>query len=490
MRLAAAATRARVEARVGLWRARKSSRALRVCLMLLAHALAQSVMAQASPIAAVPTLQARRLRAMEMAGSGVLLVRSTPGIMRAAENGLRQDPAFLYLTGLPNAIGALLVLDITKRETWLFVPDAGRLGGFAALMQSPAAYVVPGAATATALGLDHVVTWREFTSFMDRRLAEEPTLVLRGPFSSTNLTSRPAVLTGVDADALWEHSLRTRWPTATVAEGPDAEDLRAIKDDEEQSRLRTVAKSSAAALLDGMRGVRPGRRQREAELDVLASCVTHGASGVSFWPWIMSGPNAVIVTAIQSLGDANFADRVMQAGELVRVDIGCRQAHYEGDVGRTVPVSGTFTDAQREAWDMFVRAYDAALAEMKPGKTASEIFAVWRSDMAKRRPRLRSAFARRVADVALSADGGRFWEIHGVGLASAEGNVDTLRTGQVVAFEPMLTVDGVGLYLEDMVLITATGAEVLTTGLPYLAAEIEAVMRGRAARLPGRRRAN
>jgi Xaa-Pro aminopeptidase len=55
--------------------------------------------------------------------------------------------------------------------------------------------------------------------------------------------------------------------------------------------------------------------------------------------------------------------------------------------------------------------------------------------------------------------------------------VDTLRAGQVVAFEPILTVGGVGLYLEDMLLVTPAGAEVLTPGLPYSATEIERVMR-------------
>ncbi len=447
--------------------------------LLLSTTVAPCVGAQATPIAPAATLAARRAHVMATAGSGILLVRSTTTIMRASENGLRQDPMFLYLTGLPNAVGAILAIDIVKRETWLFVPDAGRLPGFAAIMRAPNAYVSPGAATASALGLNHVVSWREFAGFLDRRVSEDPALVLRGPFSRAGAAVRPAVVTGVDADGLWEQALRSRWPTVQLAEGPDEDDARAIKDADEVARLRAVARSSAAALLDGMRAVRPGVRQREAELEVLSSCVRHGASGVSFWPWIMSGPNSDIASAIQSLGDATFADRVMQPGELVRVDIGCRQAHYEGDVGRTVPVSGRFSDEQREAWDMFVRAYDAALAELRPGRTASEVFAVWRSDMAKRRPRLRTAFARKVADAALSADGGRFWEIHGVGLASAEGNVDTLRVGQVVAFEPMLTVDGVGLYLEDMVLITATGAEVLTTGLPYRAEEIEAVMRGR-----------
>jgi Xaa-Pro aminopeptidase len=443
--------------------------------------------AQPVPIASPAVLSARRARAMAMAGDGVLLVQSTPTVMRAAEDGLRQDPTFLYLTGLPNAVGAVLALDVSRRESWLFVPDAGRLPGFAAVMTAPYAYVQPGPDAARALGVDRVVSWRELEGFLDRRLREEPALVLRGPFRDAATPLRPAVIAGVDAHGLWEQVLRARWPAARFAPGPDADEMREIKDADELVRLRAVASSSAAALLDALRALRPGRRQREAEVEVLASCVRQGANGVSFWPWLMTGENSAIVRAIQSLGDATFRDRVMQEGELARVDIGCAQHHYEGDVGRTAPVSGRFTPEQREAWDLFVHAYDAALTGMQPGRTASDVFAIWRSEMAKRRPQLTTSFARRAVDVALSADGGRFWEIHGVGIASAEGNVDTLRVGQVVAFEPMLTVDGIGLYLEDMVLITADGHEVLTRGLPYTAAEIEAAMRGTGA-APRRRR--
>jgi Xaa-Pro aminopeptidase len=69
--------------------------------------------------------------------------------------------------------------------------------------------------------------------------------------------------------------------------------------------------------------------------------------------------------------------------------------------------------------------------------------------------------------------------MHGVGLESAEGLIDRISVGQVFAFEPILTVDGVGLYLEDMILVTPSGAEILTSGLPYTSIEIEAAMRRR-----------
>ena len=193
----------------------------------------------------------------------------------------------------------------------------------------------------------------------------------------------------------------------------------------------------------------------------------------------MTGSNSNIAVAVQSLAHDQFLDRVMRGGELARVDAGCAQEHYEGDVGRTAPVSGRFDEGQREAWDLFVSGYRTALDIVKPGRTSQDVFAAWRAELERRRPHLQTAFGKRTADVALSAEATRFWQMHGVGVASAEGMINTIHVRQVLAFEPILTVDGAGLYLEDMILVTPDGAEVLTKGLPYTASEIEAVMRRR-----------
>jgi Xaa-Pro aminopeptidase len=160
-------------------------------------------------------------------------------------------------------------------------------------------------------------------------------------------------------------------------------------------------------------------------------------------------------------------------------DVGCAQENYEGDVGRTAPVSGRFDESQREAWDLFVAAYRAGLNAIKPGKTSKDVFAAWQGVFQERRSQLRTAFAKHTAEVALSKEGEKLWQMHGVGLESAEGLIDNVAVGQVLAFEPILVVDGVGLYLEDMILVTPAGAEVLTTGLPYTSSEIEVAMRPR-----------
>src|SRR5262245_13973055 len=183
------------------------------------------------------TFRARRDRAMQEASDALVLVRSRSSVMAENEDGFRQNPAFYYLTGLENAIGSLLVMDSRHHESWLFVPRLGQLQGFGRFMHPPYGYVESGQASAERLGLDHVVLADKFASFVDRRLAEDPSLVIRGPFLSEWTSPGSAALLGHDEVRLWESALRARWSTAKFGPMPDPIALRAIKDADEVGAL-------------------------------------------------------------------------------------------------------------------------------------------------------------------------------------------------------------------------------------------------------------
>ena len=254
--------------------------------------------------------------------------------------------------------------------------------------------------------------------------------------------------------------------------------LREIKDADEIAILERVGKISGQAMLAGMRAVKPGRRQRLAEAAVVHACIQAGARQ-SFWPWTMSGPHAVFTDLFNSFVDADNHDRVMQAGEVVRVDVGCMVDRYQGDVGRTAPVSGRFTPGQRESWDLFIAGYRAGLAGLKDGGKTSDVFRLNLDRIRELAPKLTTTLGRRTAEILLGPGGTVAWQIHGVGLDDAEGMPEVLKAGMTVAYELMFMVDGFGFYLEDMILIEPNGYRLLTPGLPYTAAEIEAAMRGR-----------
>jgi Xaa-Pro aminopeptidase len=193
----------------------------------------------------------------------------------------------------------------------------------------------------------------------------------------------------------------------------------------------------------------------------------------------MAGPTSAFPAPFESLADYRHLNRAMQAGEVVRVDVGCDVDHYLGDVGRTVPVSGRFDAGQRETWELLVAAYRAGLRQFRDGARRDDVFAASLAEVRRRQPALSTPLGRKAAEVLTGTDGFRHWQIHGVGLEAAEGMPESLAAGMVLAFEPIFSVEGQGFYLEDMVLVTKDGHEILTPGLPYSADEIERATRRR-----------
>jgi Xaa-Pro aminopeptidase len=166
------------------------------------------------------------------------------------------------------------------------------------------------------------------------------------------------------------------------------------------------------------------------------------------------------------------------------LDLGCQVDHYMGDVGRTVPVSGTFSAEQREVIDLLVAAYRAGLAVIRDGATTAGVIAASVGEVARRQSLLRTALGKEAAAVITRRDGIPYWQIHGIGLEAAEWLPDTLRAGMVLDYEPIFVAGGNGFYMEDMILVTRSGYEILTKGLPSSAAEIERAMRSAASRSP------
>ncbi len=443
---------------------------------LLAFAAVLAAVPQ-SPAAELPVSEfaARRMEAMRRMPDGVLLLPSgTFGPSNLLLHGYLQEPGFFYFTNLGSAAGAVLALDGAAKETWLFVPES--LPGLAGFMTR--LLVAPGAESRQALGLDHVVSRKQLPAFLARR-QESPGVVLY-TVGGVEPHGFPLDIALDDPLAAWNHAIEELWPAGRLkpADAILAE-MRAIKSPAEIEVLRRVGRASARALSAGIREVRPERPQREVEAAVVAACIDAGAEGPSFWPWAMSGPTSAFPAPFESLADYRHLNREMRSGEVVRMDVGCDVDHYSGDVGRTVPVSGRFDAGQRETWELLVGAYRAGLEKFRDGVRRDEVFAASLAEIRRRQPALATPLGRKAAEALLSPDGLKYWETHGVGLEPAEGMPEVLRAGMVLAFEPIFSVDGQGFYLEDMVLVTRDGHEILTPGLPYSAEEIERATRPR-----------
>jgi Xaa-Pro aminopeptidase len=376
-----------------------------------------------------------------------------------------QEPNFFYFTGLADAPGAILVIDTASGAHIFFAGPTPEPFGIAQpgsdLMQRPD--------WIAASGIDAVLPMERFAPYIRHRLdaPDGPDrILLNTPRFPLPQATPDDMLVVSGFHALWEQSLRAAFPDAsfgTVAETVDR--LRWTKSEAEIAHLRCNGRASAEALKAGMRSVRAGESQRKAEAAVVAACLENGMEGPSFWPWVMGGPNAHIARVVGSFHSSTHLNRTYQPGELVRVDIGCMSGGYGGDVGRTVPVTGTWTAEQAHIWDLLILGYRAGVAAMRSGVSLESIEEAAR-DAIRTHGGSNPSLAEELAT-------GILWHIHGVGVESGESPGEpVLRAGTVLAFEPMFSRGEDAYYLEDMWLITDSGVELLTPGLPTTSTEI------------------
>jgi Xaa-Pro aminopeptidase len=410
----------------------------------------------------VKELKERRQRAATAFSDGVLLLHSKT-TMGFLSDGYREEAAFYYLTGLEDSPGAMLAIVGKSGESWLFVPVAESKGS---------AETGPGEEAARKVGLDHVVDWKEMQGFLTdqtnrgAKIYYKPEVaMLPENLSATKNNRAPN----------WIQVLHKNFPTADFQPvGVKLYTLMAVESRAERHDSSMAARATVKAFTAGARSIHPGASQREVELAVVDSCWKE-ARGVSFWPWAMAGANSVFPKPFESESRYDHLDSWMRSGDLVRLDVGCEWQHYQGDLGRTIPVSGHFSDEQREVWNIFVAAYQSVARELKEGLTETDAFEIWRNDLLRHRESAKSLLAKRAIETWSERKNVPYWQMHTMNLDAGfiEG---PLRAGMVIDFEPIASIGAQGYYLEDMYLIGKDGATVMTRDLPYTAEDIEAFL--------------
>jgi Xaa-Pro aminopeptidase len=224
-------------------------------------------------------------------------------------------------------------------------------------------------------------------------------------------------------------------------------ELRAVKDANELDALRQAIRLTDEALAAGLAQARPGMTERELAWLIESTMRTHGAPALAFDIIVASGPNG-------ARPHARATDAVLPAGQPIVIDMGAKVGGYCGDLTRTVCL-GRPDDPDRfwEVYNAVLRAQQAAEAAVRPGLTGKEIDAVAR-------------------DLIAEAGFGEFFGHglgHGVGLAVHELPrfsrffTAPLVAGNVVTVEPGIYLPGWGgVRIEDVVLVTENGVEVLT----------------------------
>jgi Xaa-Pro aminopeptidase len=246
---------------------------------------------------------------------------------------------------------------------------------------------------------------------------------------------------------------------------PIMDSLRVVKDAASLVALRRAVRITTEGIVAGMQATRPGMHEYQLEAVIEYTFRRLGADRLGFPSIVGSGPNSVIL-------HYDLNRRQMQAGDLVVVDVGAEYAQHTADVTRTFPVSGTFTDRQRAIYALVLATQEAVIDAVRPGVTVGELNGIARAYM-------HDHSGDRCGDRDCSqylVHGVSHWlgmRVHDVGDYGMP-----LEPGVVLTIEPgiYLPDENLGVRIEDDVLVTETGAEVLSAGAPRTVADIERLM--------------
>ncbi|WP_456373473.1 aminopeptidase P N-terminal domain-containing protein [Thiolapillus sp.] len=297
----------------------------------------------------------------------------------------------------------------------------------------------------------------------------------------------------------WVSQLRSRArsgvhpPQEFIALDHYLHDMRLYKSRSEIALMRKAARISSAAHKRIMRDCKAGIPEYQLEADFVHECTRRGARQQAYSPIVGSGNNATVLHYVDN-------DSKLQAGDLVLVDAGCELEMYASDITRTFPVSGKFSEPQAQIYQLVLDAQLAAIKQVKPGnpynaphKAAVRTLTRGLLKLGLLKGNLNQLIKNEKYKKFFMHGTGHWlgMDVHDVGDYKIDGHWRQLEPGMVLTIEPGLYIplgsrgvakkwQGIGIRIEDDILVTRDGCDILSADAPKSIAEIEAIMgRGR-----------
>ncbi|BDH44677.1 Xaa-Pro aminopeptidase [Salmonella enterica subsp. enterica serovar Choleraesuis] len=416
-----------------------------------------------------------------MAPASAAVIFAAPEATRSADSEYpyRQNSDFWYFTGFnePEALLVLIKSDETHNHSVLFnrVRDKNAEIWFGRRLGQEAA--------PEALGVDRALAWDEIDEQLYQLLNGLDVIYhAQGQygFADTLIFSGLEKLRRGSRQNLRAPATLTDWR-------PWVHDMRLFKSSEEQDVLRKAGEISALAHTRAMEKCRPGMFEYQLEGEILHEFTRHGARYPSYNTIVGGGVNGCILHYTENESE-------LRDGDLVLIDAGCEYLGYAGDITRTFPVNGKFTPAQRAIYDIVLASLNKALELYRPGTSmqavTAEVVKVMVSGL------LKLGVMKGDMDELIASNAYReffmhglsHWlglDVHDVGEYGPERS-RILEPGMVLTVEPGLYIApdadvppeyrGIGIRIEDDILITANGNENLTASVVKDADAIEALM--------------
>ena len=261
---------------------------------------------------------------------------------------------------------------------------------------------------------------------------------------------------------------------------PALSDMRQIKQPEEIRLLRAANEVAVRGLLEAMRSTRPGVHNHDIAAVIEYTFRRQGAFGPTFSVNLMSGPHQFTKLGLL-WADYDHLDRKLEPADGIFIDIGAEVGYYVSDIGRTAPVSQRFSAEQRKLYEIYLPCYLEALGSIRPGATQKSLVERCVAKMEMQLPGIQEEWLRKAAAgfIAMTRARpalGHYIDMDVIGKGPRPD--EPLKPGMVFAIEPLLFCEEMrfAVFVEDNILVTADGYEVLSAGLPYTVNEVEAVM--------------
>lgn len=418
----------------------------------------------------------------QMAPASAAVIFAAPEATRSADSEYpyRQNSDFWYLTGFnePEAVLILVKSDETHNHSVLFnrVRDLTAEIWFGRRLGQDAA--------PAKLGVDRALAFDEINDQLHLLLnGLDVVYHAQGQYAYAD-----EILFGA-LDKLRKGFRQNLEAPATLTDyRPWLHDMRLFKSAEEVAVMRRAGEISAMAHTRAMEKCRPGMFEYQLEGEILHEFNRHGARYPSYNTIVGSGENGCILHYTEN-------ECAMRDGDLVLIDAGCEYRGYAGDITRTFPVNGKFSKPQREVYDIVLASINKALEMFKPGISIREvndqvvrIMIAGLVELGVMKGDVEQLFAEQ-AHRQFFMHGLSHWlglDVHDVGHYGSASRDRVLEPGMVLTVEPGLYIApdadvpqeyrGIGIRIEDDILITQDGNENLTASVVKDADAIEALM--------------
>jgi len=412
---------------------------------------------------------ARRQKLMEKIPDGTAIIFGAQPI--ASYYSYFQNNDFLYLTGveIPNAV---LVIDGIRKTSLLFFTTteaAARNEGISAdLVKNPKEIT----------GIEQVLPYENFTMMLTMLASRAK--VLYTPFYPEELareasTEKFRTLQRNQMLNFWDQRLtreqqfikllREKFPMTEIRDCSNfIWELRAIKSPAEIEMMRKAGRIGVKAHTEMMKATRPG--MYEYELSAVFNYINEkeGAQELAYGVIISSGENHPYVHYYRH-------DRLLKDGDFIVCDAAPDLNYYDVDITTSFPANGKFTPRQKEVYEASLAVHEANMKVYRPGLTAEQCRKEVDEILTKQGFDLKKDYFNRMR--------GGFGHYVGMATHDVTGGPQVLKPGMVFANEPMViyAAENLGVRVEDTILITETGCENLTAGIPRTVKDIEELMK-------------